>query len=149
MTRFRVLKREQASSLWYAQSAVEEYLDAFDEVFEDPGVVADPSGPKRRGMTALPYGSPLLPGPLNPKGPAPDSPVAAAAEAASVAEEEAEDVAEEDLESVFVANRVQTIESSISSSATAAGSVEAPSHHASEEGKSEIRACDVNSNFPS
>ena len=60
------------------------------------------------------------------------------------AEEESDHVAEEELESVSVANRIQTIESSISSSATAAGSVEAPSHHADEEGKSEIRAYDVN-----
>ena len=64
-----------------------------------------------------------------------------------VTEEETEDVAEEDLKPVSVANRIQTIESSISSSATAAESVEAPSHHADEEGKSEIRAYDVDNHF--
>ena len=62
------------------------------------------------------------------------------------AEEETEDVAEEEeeeLEPVSVANRILTIESSIPSSATAAGSVEATPHHADEEGNSEIRAYDV------
>ena len=54
------------------------------------------------------------------------------------AEEETEDVAEEEIEPVSVADRVQTIESSISSPGTAAGSVEAPSHHADQEGQSDI-----------
>ena len=48
MTRFSMLKREQAASLLYAQSAVEEYLDALDEVSEAPEALADSSGPKRR-----------------------------------------------------------------------------------------------------
>ena len=49
---------------------------------------------------------------------------------------------------VSVADRVQTIESALSSSATAAGSVEATSHHADEEGASEIHsAADEQSSF--
>ena len=61
--------------------------------------------------------------------------------------EDAADVAEEEIEPVSVADRIQNLESSISYSATAAGSVEAASHHADEEGLSEIRAYDVDSHF--
>ena len=47
-------------------------------------------------------------------------------------------VAERNDAEVSVADRVQTIESDLSASSTAAGSVEATSHHADEEGESEI-----------
>ena len=45
-----------------------------------------------------------------------------------------------ELPAVTVARRSDAIENAITSSATAAGSVEATSHHADDEGESEIRS---------
>ena len=50
--------------------------------------------------------------------------------------------AEEEIEIVPVADKIQNIESAVTSSATAAGSVEATSGHTDEEGESEVRAAE-------